>query len=118
MTAKESINNDEFLFILQNSKAYIQFSRFDSYNLTAVEAKRLRIPVILLECEGISDNIKYGYVCKDFAEMDLTIKALLSCHHNSSINQVLEQNYVDSIRRESLSSFAESIQKWGDNVCS
>lgn len=110
--------HDEFLFILQNSKAYIQFSRFDSYNLTAVEAKRLRIPVILLECEGISDNIKYGYVCKDFAEMNLTIKEVLSCHHSSSINQVIEQNYIDSIRRESLLSFAKSIQRWGNNVCS
>ena len=109
--------HDEFLFILQNSKAYVQFSRFEAYNLTAVEAKRLKVPVILLECEGVSDNVKYGYVCKDFAEMDTTIKKLISCHSNNLVNEVIEQNYIDSVRRESLLSFVESIQRWWKNVC-
>lgn len=103
--------HDEFLRILQHSKMYIQFSRFEAYNITAVESKQLKIPVVLLDAEGVYDNVRHGFVCKNYSEMEsVANKVLLS--KSSFAETAIDLNYKDSIFRETDLSFATELMRW------
>ena len=99
-------SQDDFLNILCHSKAYVQLSRFESYNLTASEAKRFKIPIILLKCEGNNSCMKGNvYTLKQ-------IKKIL--RNNNIINeQLIEELYIDSKNRENLEEFKKSIERFG-----
>lgn len=48
-----SFEEVDFLNVLYHSKAYVQFSRYESYNLTAVYAKQMGVPVFVYNTEGV-----------------------------------------------------------------
>lgn len=94
---------EDFLNVLSHSKAYIQFSRTEAYNLTAVQAKQLKIPVLVscvdghVDCMRFKDNLYY--------DNDSIIKKL----DKVRTEKVLVRNFEDSIQRESINSFIKSI---------
>lgn len=108
--------HDEFLFVLSRSKMYVQLSKFESYNLTAVEAKRLNVPVVALNREGISDNIRYGFVCDDFEDSLLAAKNILEKSPTVKLSKVLSRNHRDSVDRESDINFVNSLNQWSEII--
>lgn len=98
---------EDFLNVLYHSKMYLQFSRFESYNITAVQAKRLRIPVLLLDSEGNSSCMK-GDVYSSKEELEQELFNILC---NKVNIQKIEANYKDSIERENLFNFKQSLEQ-------
>lgn len=97
----------DFLNVLYHSKMYLQFSRFESYNITAVQAKRMRIPVLLLDSEGNSSCMK-GDVYSSKEELEQELFNILC---NKVNIQKIEANYKDSIERENLFNFKQSLEQ-------
>lgn len=100
--------HNEFLYILKNSCLYIQFSQYEAYNITAIEAKRMRIPVILFNIEGVKDNLKFGYVFDSYKEME---EKAIEIIQNGGEKTIIEANYVDSIERENIDVFAKEFNR-------
>lgn len=97
-------SHNDFLNVLSHSKAYMQFSRTEAYNLTAVQAKQLKVPVLVSGIDGHIDCMKFN----------------INLYHNESITpklieisskEVLLKNFEDSIQRESIGNFINSIIK-------
>lgn len=86
---------------------YLQFSRFESYNITAVQAKRMRIPVLLLDSEGNSSCMK-GDVYSSEEELE---QELFNILHNKVSIKKIEANYKDSIERENLFNFKQDLEQ-------
>lgn len=101
------LSHDEFMVVLSTAKVYVQFSRFEAYNVTAMEAKRLKIPVVLLDVEGVGENVKYGCVCKNVSEMEHNICKVIREGYSPFL---LEKNYLDSASRENVDVFAAQIR--------
>lgn len=103
----KELSEEDFINVLYHSKLYLQFSRMESYNLTAVQAKQLKIPVVLLKAEGNYDCM-LGHVYDSIEETEHKVINIL--HHN---NDKLEVNklYKDSIFRENLESFKKSLEE-------
>lgn len=99
---------EDFLNVLSHSKAYIQFSRTEAYNLTAVQAKQLRIPVLVSNVDGHIDCMKLKCnLCKK----DELLESIISKINEVRTEEVITQNYRDSIQRESIDNFVKSIIK-------
>lgn len=96
---------NDFLYVLSKSKMYIQLSRTESYNLTAIQAKRLKIPIIISDIDGHIDCMQCGYNrIRNYNNIDNVIKKVTSAKY-------IEQNFKDSIKRESLSNFICSVNQ-------
>lgn len=102
----KELSEDDFINVLFHSKLYLQFSRMESYNLTAVQAKQLKIPVILLQAEG-NYNCMNGYV---YNSIEQTEQAALSVLKNKFDKTIVNMLYNDSISRESLENFKKSLE--------
>lgn len=100
-------SESDFLNILCHSLIYVQLSRYDTYNLTATQAKQLRIPVAVLACEGTISCMKSS-VC--YTEGDIAEKIILACMGLSDQEEI-QNNYYDSIQRESIFSFKSSVER-------
>lgn len=105
----EKLSKNSFLEELSKSKMYVQLSRTESYNITAIYAKRLKIPVVLSNIEGHRDNTKYGYLVNSEKEAKDIIEKIY--YNKEDIDEIIEKNYLDSIKRESLENFKESFNK-------
>lgn len=97
----------DFLNILAHSLMYVQFSRFESYNITASYAKALRIPVLLMNTEG-SYSCMNGLVYNDIES--LTTDAL-NILENGPNYQIIDELYKDSLGKESIENFKREFQK-------
>lgn len=102
------LSHDEFLEVLSHSKAYIQLSKFECYNITAVEAKQLKIPIILSNVEGHIDSSGYGFLVKNVKEAKERLKEILN---NEIDKSVIENNYINSLKTENVDSFYEGFLK-------
>lgn len=95
---------NDFLYVLKNSKAYIQLSMTEAYNLTAVQAKRLRIPIIVSDIDGHKNCMKSIdnrlNIDEDFIEK-FKLASSLEC---------INKNYKESCKRESIERFIKSIR--------
>jgi hypothetical protein len=107
----KTVSGKIFLRYLKRSKAYIQLSRTESYNLSAIYAKRMKIPIIVSDIEGHKDNVKYGFRVKNIKEAEKTLKNILYGNNKVLIKRILRENYKDSIKRESLNNFRNSLNK-------
>lgn len=84
---------------------YIQLSKTESYNLTAIQAKRLKIPIIVSDIDGHIDCMKCGHNrIRNSNNIVNVIEKVTSA-------KCIEQNFKDSIRRESLSNFIYSVNQ-------
>lgn len=100
--------HNAFMQVLSKAKVYLQYSRFEAYNVTAIEAKQLKVPVIALQSEGIDDNILFGGVFSDVRDMNEQVMHIIKGEYDPSI---IQKNYQDSSSRETISSFAYSLRK-------
>jgi len=107
----KKVSQMNFLRYLSNSKVYIQLSRTEAYNLSAVYAKRLKIPIIVSNTEGHKDNVKYGFRVKNLNEAKLILKKILSNPKSPKIKKAIEKNYQDSLKRENLNNFRNLLNK-------
>lgn len=100
----------KFQNLLSSALVYIQLSRTEAYNLTAIEAKRLGVPIIVSDLEGHIDNVKYGFRVKNLEEASRCLELILTNPENSKINDLVSNNRIDSYTRESLKSFGKSFE--------
>ncbi len=100
-------NEKDFLNVLYHSKAYIQLSIFESYNITAIQSKRFKIPTILLNAEG-NESCMIGNTFRNINEIRHKIREI---NNNLIDNKTIKELYNDSIIRESLSRFNSDLIK-------
>lgn len=98
-------NCEDFLNVLAHSKIYVQFSRFESYNTTAIQAKQLGIPVVVLNTEG-TQSCMGNYVFNSVFDAKQEIRRIIT---SSSDHNLLARLKQDSLKRESINSFHNSI---------
>lgn len=113
----ENINNskifckkfkeEDFLNILKHSKMYIQLSRFDTYNITAVQAKQFKIPVLVIKTEGTSSCMGIN----TFANVKELEEKMINILSEKYEGKEVIENYKDSMKREKLKNFKESIER-------
>lgn len=106
MIESKRFSHDELLYILNYSRLYIQFSRYEAYNITAIEAKRMKVPVILYNVEGVKDNLKFGYTYDTFAEME---EEAVNIIQGKNEKEIIESNFLDSMERENIFNFAKEF---------
>ena len=97
----------DFLNVLAHSIMYVQFSRFESYNLTASYSKFLRIPVLLLNSEG-NYSCMNGNVYDNCDSLEKEALNILKGYKNENLINSL---YNDSISRESIDNFGKELEK-------
>ncbi len=102
----KKFSTDDFLNILSHAAAYVQLSRFETYNLTAVQAKQFQIPVLALGVEGVHSCMG-PYVCDSVNDLKNKLELVLS--HKPDTN-ILQECLFDSLNRESLYSFCQSLE--------
>ena len=98
---------DDFLNVLYHSKAYVQFSKYESYNITAIQAKRFKLATFLQKAEG-NNTCMNGITYKNFDETESSIIKYLK--NNQLYGDVIKKLYIDSLQRESLEQFKMSIE--------
>lgn len=97
----KKFSTDDFLNILCHAKAYVQLSRYETYNLTAVQAKQFMVPALVLGVEGAQSCMKeYAYSSLEDVAEDLKKAA----NYEADLEAIIF-NKQDSIRRESLENF-------------
>lgn len=102
----KKFNERDFLNVLSHSIMYVQFSRFESYNLTAVYSKILKKPVLLLNSEG-NYSCMNGCVFNDINELEK--EALIIMNGNLNI-KLIENLYEDAISRETIFNFKKELE--------
>lgn len=106
---RRRVPHDQFLRLLAESRAYVQLSRSETYNLSAVEAKRLRVPVIVSDAEGHRDNVRHGFRVRSLADARQKLVSICSRPESAVVSRAVARNYRDSLARESLERFHESL---------
>ena len=98
-------STDDFLNVLCHANAYVQLSRYETYNLTAVQAKQLMVPTLVLGVEG-ANSCMGDYAYSSEAELITDLRRVLDGHIDSQ-----RQIYCrfDSRWRESLTGFYSSL---------
>lgn len=101
----KKFSTDDFLNILCHAKAYVQLSRYETYNLTAVQAKQFMVPTLVLGVEGAQSCMgEYAYA---------TIEELASALENVLDGQTNPSDliccWLDSRWRESMQQFYDSL---------
>ena len=94
-----------FINVLAHARAYIQLSRLDTYNITAIQAKQLKIPTLILKTEGTASCMRQ-YAYQTIEDISNEIKNLSNGVFN---HDIIEELYEDSIHRESLDNFHKSL---------
>lgn len=110
----KKVSRKTFFRHLKNSIAYVQLSRTESYNLSAVYAKLLKIPIIVSNIEGHKDNVKFGFRVNNLNEAGKILRSILNSPNSPKIKKIIERNYKDSLKRETLNSFRNSFNRIGD----
>lgn len=103
----QKFSETDFLNILYHSKIYIQLSRYETYNITAIQAKQLKKPVAVLACEGTPSCMGKN-VCINVTQVS---EKLILAQNSTYDQSEIEDNYSDSILRESLLAFKNSIEE-------
>lgn len=99
-------NMDDFINILYHSVAYVQLARFETYNLSAVQAKRMRCPALILKVEG-TPSCMNADVCESINVVEEKIQEILRVGKDKN---VIERQFNDSIIRETLECFLSELE--------
>ncbi len=101
----KKFSTDDFLNILCHAKAYVQLSRYETYNLTAVQAKQFMVPTLVLGVEGAQSCMgEYAYAALE--ELASALEHVLDGQTNPSD---LICCWLDSRWRESMQQFYDSL---------
>lgn len=100
-------NMDDFINVLYHSIAYVQLSRYETYNLSAVQAKRMRCPALILKAEGTPSCMNVD-ICETIEDVKNEILKILYFGKNHDVS---ERQYNDSVVRETLERFAYELEE-------
>ena len=104
------LTHEEFLYVLSKAKAYVQLSRSESYNISAIEAKQLKVPVLVSDSTGHKDSVRDSFFrVKDITEANEKLGKILEM--SSDVKEKIESNYNSSIDYESIYSFKNRIEQ-------
>ena len=98
---------DDFVNVLYHSIAYVQLARYETYNLSAVQAKRMRCPALILNAEGTPSCMNVD-VCDTIDDVEREIVKILKSGKNFD---VIERQYRDSVVRETLERFVIELEE-------
>jgi len=105
------LSENKFISMLKKSRIFMQLSRTEAYNVSAIYAKRLKIPVIVSDIEGHIDNVKYGFRVKDETDAKKYLDLIFEYPDSKMLNEIIDMNFADSIERETLSNFHLSFNQ-------
>lgn len=100
-------NIDDFVNVLYHSIAYVQLARYETYNLSAVQAKRMRCPALILNTEGTPSCMNIDV----FDSIDDIGKEIVKILKNGKDLEVIDRQYRDSVVRETLESFLIALEE-------
>lgn len=104
------LSHDEFLYVLSKAKVYVQLSRSESYNISAIEAKQLKVPVLVSDSTGHRDSVRDDFFrAKDINDANVILSKILEM--TSDVKDKIESNYNSSIEYESIYSFKNRIEQ-------
>lgn len=104
------VSHELALKVLSEALLYVQFSRFESYNITAMEAKRLRVPLLVSNIGGHIDQIPVGLFKCNFSE-DFTSRVQQILNIDEQVlESFLTVNYNYSVEHETLEQFKRRIE--------
>ena len=107
----KKLSHNDFIDVLSHSLAYIQLSKYESYNITAVEAKQLQIPIILSKKEGHFESCSHGFLVNNIFQAK---KALRKVLNREIEEEIIMKNYFDSLKNETLESFNKEFLRLGN----
>lgn len=103
----KKFNNSDFLNILSHSSFFIQLSRTECYSVTQIQAKQLKIPLIVSDVDGNVDTVpniynrvdKFNKLVKEFDDKcDLAKTAI-------------DYNYYSSLKKENIANFDKNLKR-------
>lgn len=101
--------HDEFIYVLSKAKLYIQLSRSESYNISAIEAKQLKIPVLVSNSTGHIDSVRDDFFrVKSIAEANMKLYEILKM--DDFVKKKIGYNYYDSIINDSIIAFKKRLE--------
>lgn len=103
------LTNPEFLYVLSKSKLYMQLSRTECYNVTAVQSKQLMVPLIVSNNEGHKNSVPNVWCRVDTFEEAL--QKMNSIINEESAKEV-EKNYYESMSRETILNFMTQMREY------
>jgi len=107
--ARSELSHNDLQQIIRRTRAYVQLSRTEAYNLTAIEAKRHGVPIIVSDIEGHKDNARHGFKVSNTAEAATILRSIWEQPLSSNLAEIVEQNFKDSLIRETPTEFRRSI---------
>ncbi len=97
----------DFLNILAHSLMYVQFSRFESYNITASYAKLFKVPTFIINTEGTISCMD-GDVYDNYKSLE---EAALNFFTEGKNNDLIKKLYEKCLIKESIKSFKKSFEQ-------
>lgn len=107
---RKRLSMSELGSLLEKSLVYVQLSRVEAYNLTAVYAKRMKVPVIVSNVEGHRDNVRYGFRVDSIEEAVQQLGLILREPMSDFVKHSVEANWADTMTRETVEAFAASLE--------
>lgn len=108
------LTHEEMLWVLSKAKLYVQLSRSESYNITAIEARQLKVPLLLSNIGGHkSCNLNSMFLVDSHSNLYEKYNNLVN-EDNYTLKSLLEDNYKWSLANENIESFKKSIEE----ICS
>ena len=103
------LSHEDFLYVLAHSKAYVQLSRSESYNISVIEAKQLKLPVLVSDVAGHRDSVPNSYCRVDSIE-DAKRKLEEILKQETKVKHSIIENYKQSIEHESIQAFRNRLE--------
>ncbi len=107
---RKKLSYQEFMWVLSKSRMYVQLSRSESYNITAIEARQLKIPLLLSNVGGHMDCNLDSIFLANSKDDAITKMQNLLLYEKTDILSKIENNYIWSITNESLEAFRKKIE--------
>lgn len=105
------LTHDEMLWILSKAKLYVQLSRSESYNITAIEARQLKVPLLLSNTGGHkSCNLNSMFLVDTNSDLYNKYNNLIN-GDESTLNSLIDDNYKWSLENENIESFKNCIEE-------
>ena len=101
--------HQDFLYVLSHARAYVQLSRSESYNISAIEAKQLMVPVLVSDSTGHKDSVR-NKNCRADSFDDAISKLLEILKRGPKVEAWVRDNYEYSIQDESIEAFRNRIE--------
>ncbi len=104
------LTHNEFIWVLNNAKMYIQLSRSESYNITTIEAKQLKIPILVSSVGGHIDSVPFSCFRANSIDDAYVKFDAITKMDDMALKNLLTESYSWSIENENIDSFRSNIE--------